>query len=373
MANPYQPGPGPMPAAPPPGYGWPAQPGSPVGQPYSPYSTPRAASSRNVPALCAAGLVLLSLLIEIGHLFAADGTEWLTSGAVVGWILMAAVTITGGVQTLTNRNPVAARISVAVAVGAVGMDPIFIVTNFFSGDRYYYGLKYHLNWLAIPGALTAIAALVLLYVASRADAKKLGGGGQTAAPQQAQPGWPQQQVPFGQQPPGGVHGQQAAGFPQQQPSQPGGFPQQQPGSPAGGFAQQQPSQPGGFPQQQQPFAPHSGGFQQPGFPPQGFPGQQHPGYAPDQPAQPGPGMQQPAAFGAPPQPPQQPNPSASPQDSGSQPTVLHQPGAYPPPQQPGSNPGGPFSPPSNPSDADSPPSGADPTIYQPPSNPPGPR
>ncbi|MBU3064610.1 hypothetical protein KO481_24150 [Nocardia sp. NEAU-G5] len=396
MANPYQPGPAPMPSAPPPGYGWPAQPGSPAGQTYSPYPTPKPAGPRNVPALCAAGLGLLALLIDIGRMFAADGAHWLTDWTVVGWILMAAAAITGVVQTFTNRNLVAARITVALAIGATFSGQVFTLLDSFLGYGYY-SLTHRGHWLSIPGALVSVAAIVLLYIASRADAAK-SGAAQPATPQSAQPGWPPQpQAPSGQQPPMGFPGQQPAGFPQQQPpSQPSGFPQQQPlGSQLGGFPQQplgpqpgafpqqQPSgsQPSGFPQQQLPGHP-AGLPQQPAYQPQGFPGQQHPGFAAPQPApaQPGQFVPPPGAFGAPPQPLQHPNPPAALQDSGNQPTVMHQPASTPDNQQtilqqPGTNPppqpGSPFPQP-NASDAGSP-HAADPTVYQPPSTPQGPQ
>jgi len=368
VANPYQPGPAPMPAAPPPGYGWPAQPGAPVGQANPLHSAPRAAGGRSTSTLVAAGLILLSFVIQfIGRFVRYGDFSWMGHPIVITWIVTLGVSIAGAVQLILNRNPVSARITAAIAASWLFIIQLSDITN---GLGYYaYGVLRSGIWSAIPGALVALAAIVLLYISSRGTAAKPGLAPAMPWPS-TQASWPQQQqTPYGQQPAG--FPAQVPGFPQQHPSaapQHGGFPQQQPAAP----------QPGGFPQQ-------------PAYQPQpSFPGQQYPGFAAQQPApqQPNPVLQQPGAFGAPPLPPQQPNPFGAPQDSGFQATVLQQPGgvqdnqqtilqspgAYPPPQPGTYNPGGPAAPPQpNAPEPGAQRAGSEPTVYQPPSNPQGPQ
>ena len=309
MANPYQPGPAPMPSPPSQGYGWPAQPGMPVGQPNSPYPVQRPAGSgsRNVLTLVAAGLVMLALVIGIVRLSIAEGGDWVTDWYVLTWVVLVATAVTGAVLAAVNRNPAAAQLTVAISAGMAFIGPFSTVVL---GPSQYEGVSRF--WLAVPAALLSLAAMVLLYLASRSKAAQ--SPSRPAAP--AQPGWPQQQPALGQAP----QWPQAA---VQNPQPPIGF--SAPQHPAG-YAPPPVYQPAGYPQ--------------PGFAPQ--PQQsvpQQPLYSSPPPQQPTFGapvpsadptvLRQPSGPAEPQSPnPQPPNPFGQSQDSGGQATVLQRPGGF---------------------------------------------
>ncbi|WP_157117178.1 hypothetical protein [Nocardia vaccinii] len=313
MANPYQPGPAPMPSPPSQGYGWPAQPGMPVGQPNSPFPAQRPAGSRNVLTLVAAGLVMLTLVVGIISMSLGESADWLTDWYVLTWVVLVATAVCGAVLALINRNPAAANLTVALSAGMAFIGPFSTLTVGPSGYR---GDAYHF-WLAIPATLFALTAIVLLYLASRSTAAQ--SPSRPAVP--AQPGWPPQQ----QHAPGQVP--QWPHPPAQNPQPPIGFPAPQP--PAG-YAPppvyHQPagySQPGFAPQpKQQPSVPQQPLYSSPPAPQPAFGAPQISGADPTVLRPPsGPAENQSPI-------PQPPNPFGQLQDSGGHATVLQRPGGF---------------------------------------------
>ncbi|WP_157121902.1 hypothetical protein [Nocardia miyunensis] len=317
MANPYQPGPAPMPSPPPQGYGWPAQPGMPVVQPNSPYPGARPAAPRSVPLTVAAGLTLLAVVVGVVRTFVYEGdADWIADWYVLTWIILLGTAVYGVVSTLMNRNPTMSRVTVALASGMAFIGPFNVLTSGIPNISNYPKYAYNF-WLSIPSVLLALAAIVLLYIASRSNTSHSPARPCTPAP----PGWPQQPRPVpaqapqwpqpvaqNLQPPTGFHAPQPpAGYAPQPVYQPAGYPQP-------GFAPQPPPQ--------QPSAP-----QQPVYP--SPPPQQPPYGAPQLSAADPTILRQPPAPAEGQRPiPQPPNAFGQTQDSGAQPTVLQRPGGF---------------------------------------------